>query len=128
MTKDPVITIDCQLSCMQVSPKSYIQGCYAASSMHKTTITTTKTNKQTNKTSRKKTQIFCCMLLVALLPCPLAELHACIITHLNEMDIKVIVLICLVMSFTAKFAIHPDTSSLLSLLSLHVCRATLQMT
>ena len=48
MTKDPVITIDCQLLGIQVSPKSYIQGCYAASSMHKTTITT-KTNKQTNK-------------------------------------------------------------------------------
>ena len=96
MTKDPVITIDCQLSCMQVSPKSYIQGCYAASSMHKTTITTTKTNKQMNK--QEKTQIFCCMLVVVLLSCSLAELHACIITHLNEMDIKVIVSICLVTS------------------------------
>ena len=98
MTKDPVITIDCQLSGIQVSPKSYIQGCYAASSMHKTTITT-KTNKQTNKKQNnnkkkiKPQEICCCMLLVALLPCSLAELHACTITHLNEMDIKVIVLI-----------------------------------
>ena len=55
MTKDPVITIDCQLSGIQVSPKSYIQGCYAASSMHKTTITT-KTNKQTNKKTKQQQQ------------------------------------------------------------------------
>ena len=49
MTEDPVIAVDCQLSCIQVLPKSYIQSCYVASSMYK----------------KKNSEIFCCMLLVA---------------------------------------------------------------